>query len=65
MDAETLVMPIGDALQSPFWPQGLGVNAGFHSALNALDVIRRGETESFANFAFLVSILWYFNFSFF
>jgi hypothetical protein len=31
-----LVMPIGDALMEPFWPQGLGSNRGFHTALNAV-----------------------------
>ena len=30
-----LVLPIGDALQEPFWPEGLGVNRGFHNALDA------------------------------
>ena len=31
-----LVLPVGDALQNPFWPQGLGVNRGFHSSLDAV-----------------------------
>merc|ERR1719360_161011 len=31
-----LVMPVGDALMEPFWPQGLGSNRGFHTALNAV-----------------------------
>ena len=38
------VFPIGDALLEPFWPQGLGSNRGFHSALDAahaLAVMRR------------------------
>ena len=30
-----LVLPIGDSLVNPFWPQGLGVNRGFHSAIDA------------------------------
>jgi hypothetical protein len=30
-----LVMPVGDALQEPFWPEGLGVNRGMHNALDA------------------------------
>ncbi|KAI8802074.1 hypothetical protein BJ742DRAFT_912714 [Cladochytrium replicatum] len=30
------VLPIGDALVNPFWPQGLGVNRGFHSALDTV-----------------------------
>merc|ERR1712045_827667 len=31
-----LVMPVGDAMMEPFWPQGLGSNRGFHTALNAV-----------------------------
>lgn len=31
-----LVLPIGDSLVNPFWPQGLGVNRGFHSSLDAV-----------------------------
>jgi hypothetical protein len=31
-----LVLPIGDTLINPFWPQGLGVNRGFHTSLNAV-----------------------------
>ena len=53
--AQRLVMPIGDALASPFWPQGLGVNRGFHSALDAVDCIRRGQGVDFANFAYRAS----------
>ncbi|KAI9366941.1 hypothetical protein DFJ73DRAFT_891455 [Zopfochytrium polystomum] len=34
--AEALVLPVGDALQNPYWPQGLGVNRGFHTALDAV-----------------------------
>ena len=29
-----LVLPVGDALQEPFWPEGLGVNRGCHNALD-------------------------------
>jgi hypothetical protein len=29
-----LVLPIGDALQEPNWTQGLGINRGFHTAMN-------------------------------
>jgi hypothetical protein len=32
----TLVLPIGDALQNPYWPQGLGINRGFHNALDGI-----------------------------
>jgi hypothetical protein len=31
-----LFIPAGDALHNPFWPQGLGVNAGIHTGLNAV-----------------------------
>jgi hypothetical protein len=31
-----LVLPVGDALLEPFWPQGLGMNRGVHGALNAV-----------------------------
>ena len=30
------VFPIGDAILEPFWPQGLGSNRGFHSAMDAI-----------------------------
>ncbi|KAI8845822.1 hypothetical protein BJ741DRAFT_6643 [Chytriomyces cf. hyalinus JEL632] len=33
---EAVVLPAGDALQNPYWPQGLGVNRGIHSALDAV-----------------------------
>ena len=29
-----LVLPVGDALQEPIWTQGLGINRGFHTAMN-------------------------------
>jgi len=31
-----IVIHIGDTIQNPFWPQGLGVNRGFHSSLDAV-----------------------------
>jgi hypothetical protein len=34
-DVVALVEPIGDALINPFWPQGLGVNRGFHVSMDA------------------------------
>ena len=30
------VFPVGDAVLEPFWPQGLGSNRGFHTALDAV-----------------------------
>ncbi|ORY36873.1 hypothetical protein BCR33DRAFT_721800 [Rhizoclosmatium globosum] len=44
---ETLILPIGDALQNPYWPYGLGVNRGFHSAFDAVHAIHIAETQSF------------------
>ena len=26
---------VGDALQEPFWPEGLGINRGMHNAMDA------------------------------
>jgi hypothetical protein len=34
--AKALVLPIGDALQNPYWHQGLGINRGFHNSLDAV-----------------------------
>ncbi|KAJ3260339.1 [F-actin]-monooxygenase mical3 [Boothiomyces macroporosus] len=31
-----MVIPIGDALQNPYWPQGLGINGGFHNSLDGV-----------------------------
>jgi len=31
---DALVLPVGDALQEPVWTQGLGINRGFHTAMN-------------------------------
>ena len=36
-----LVLPVGDALQEPFWPEGLGVNRGMHNAMDAAHVADR------------------------
>ena len=35
-DKEALVLPAGDAFQNPYWPQGLGVNRGILSGLDAV-----------------------------
>eukprot|EP00834_Sanchytrium_tribonematis_P003171 NODE_115_length_18417_cov_0.666012.p3 type:complete len:544 gc:universal NODE_115_length_18417_cov_0.666012:12582-10951(-) len=35
-ESDVLILPIGDALQNPYWPQGLGVNRGFHNSLDAV-----------------------------
>lgn len=40
-----LVLPIGDALQEPLWTSGLGVNRGFHGALNAVHAILCAREE--------------------
>jgi len=39
------VFPIGDSLLEPFWPQGLGSNRGFHSALDACSAMQVLRTE--------------------
>lgn len=44
-DSDTLVLPIGDALQNPFWPQGLGLNRGFHNALDAVWALHQESFE--------------------
>ena len=52
-----LVLPVGDALQEPFWPEGLGVNRGMHNALDAcweyfVEVTRRFARQHLgANFS--------------
>ena len=42
------MLVVGDALMEPFWPEGLGVNRGFLSALDAAWVLthfhRTGRT---------------------
>ncbi|CAD7966849.1 unnamed protein product [Amoebophrya sp. A120] len=29
------IFPVGDALMEPFWPQGTGINRGFHTGMDA------------------------------
>uniref|UniRef100_A0A7S2NAN0 [F-actin]-monooxygenase MICAL1-3-like Rossman domain-containing protein n=1 Tax=Haptolina brevifila TaxID=156173 RepID=A0A7S2NAN0_9EUKA len=50
MDANrrVAVFPIGDSLLEPFWPQGLGSNRGFHSALDACFAVRVMKNEGLA-----------------
>lgn len=33
---QVAVMVVGDAVLEPFWPEGLGINRGFHTALDAV-----------------------------
>jgi len=40
-----LVMPVGDALLEPFWPQGLGSNRGFHTAMSAVYAAHTARTQ--------------------
>ena len=50
-DSPLLVLPVGDALQEPFWPEGLGVNRGMHNALDAAHVAhqwRRAQRDGWA-----------------
>lgn len=45
-----LVLPVGDALQEPVWTQGLGINRGFHTAMNqAYACLLARETEGRGN----------------
>ena len=39
------VFPAGDAMVEPFWPQGLGSNRGFHTALDAVWAVRHLRAE--------------------
>lgn len=39
------ILPIGDAILEPFWPQGLGSNRGFHSALDAVWAVHVMQTS--------------------
>ena len=52
------IFPIGDALLEPFWPQGLGSNRGFHSALDAVWAIHILHTSSLDD-ALLERNFWY------
>jgi hypothetical protein len=36
-----LLFLVGDALQEPFWPEGLGINRGFHSAFDVAWTLHR------------------------
>jgi hypothetical protein len=44
-----LVLPIGDSLVNPFWPQGLGVNRGFHSSIDAVWTVLQDTLPSSGN----------------
>ena len=37
--SRVLVTRVGDALQEPFWPEGLGINRGFLHALDCADLV--------------------------
>lgn len=38
---QVAVMLVGDAVLEPFWPEGLGINRGFHTAYDAIWVLQR------------------------
>eukprot|EP00049_Salpingoeca_infusionum_P004427 m.79151 g.79151 ORF g.79151 m.79151 type:complete len:1531 (-) comp12559_c2_seq1:1806-6398(-) len=46
---QVALMLVGDALLEPFWPEGLGINRGFHTALDAIFAVQlffsSGHTE--------------------
>jgi len=52
------VLPIGDTLLEPFWPQGLGSNRGFHSALDAIWTVHLCQESGLAA-ALLERNFWY------
>jgi hypothetical protein len=58
LDDGVYVFPAGDALQNPYWPQGLGVNRGFHNALDAVWAAYlsacHGNVEEERRFAFKI-----------
>lgn len=39
-----VVTRVGDALQEPFWPEGLGINRGFLGVLDCADLVQRAAT---------------------
>lgn len=63
-DGAVVVTRVGDALQEPFWPEGLGINRGFLHALDCADLAkglvelargRRGGRVDVASAAALIS----------
>lgn len=58
MDYAIPVFAVGDALLEPFWPQGLGSNRGFHSALDAVWAVHVMQTEGLEA-AMLERNFWY------
>jgi len=52
------VLPAGDTLLEPFWPQGLGSNRGFHSALDAVWCVHCAAAEGLEK-ALLERAFWY------
>ena len=56
LDDTTFVFPIGDSLQNPFWPQGFGINRGFHNSCDAVWAAHvhaaGGNAEEERHFAF-------------
>jgi hypothetical protein len=40
-DTPCIVTRVGDALQEPFWPEGLGINRGFLGAYDCADLVLR------------------------
>ena len=57
------IYPIGDSLLEPFWPQGLGSNRGFHSALDAVWATHVRSTYAIHEEGFAAALLernfWY------
>jgi hypothetical protein len=39
-NTQVLVTRVGDALQEPFWPEGLGINRGFLHVMDCADLVQ-------------------------
>ena len=50
-----LVLPVGDALQEPFWPQGLGINRGVLAAQDACWIANLWDPTDPASWAGLLA----------
>eukprot|EP00475_Leptophrys_vorax_P016530 TRINITY_DN2298_c0_g1_i1.p1 TRINITY_DN2298_c0_g1~~TRINITY_DN2298_c0_g1_i1.p1 ORF type:complete len:593 (+),score=158.69 TRINITY_DN2298_c0_g1_i1:56-1834(+) len=53
------VLPIGDALLEPFWPQGLGCNRGFHGVFDSVHAIASTATTGDAKEAYVERVFAY------
>jgi len=49
LDGDVLVTRVGDALQEPFWPEGLGINRGFLHCFDCADLCFNYDSVRDAN----------------